>query len=91
MVMEAPKKKCPPVSRLWPNLDGSLWQRQWLALRHPPPLWTGQDGRPILGTSVDTRILPPHLSDKESLLLLSQWIRIRRDDRHIRHEQLAVS
>ena len=24
-----------------------------------PPLWTGQDWRPILGTSVDTRILPP--------------------------------
>ena len=49
------------------------------------PLWTGQDWRPILGTSVDTRILPPHLSSKESLLLLSQWIRIPRDDLHIRH------
>eukprot|EP00434_Breviolum_minutum_P009685 symbB.v1.2.008526.t1/scaffold527.1/size293072/24 len=36
-----------------------------------PPLWTGQDWRPILGTSVDTRILPPHLSSKESLLLLT--------------------
>ena len=31
-----------------------------------PPLWTGQDWRPILGTSVDTRILPPHLSNKEA-------------------------
>ena len=41
-----------------------------------PPLWTGQDWRPILGTSVDTRIL---------LLLLSQWIPIPRDDLHIRH------
>ena len=50
-----------------------------------PPLWTGQDWRPILGTFVDTRILPPHLSDKESLLLHSQWIRIPRDDLHIRH------
>ena len=49
------------------------------------PLWTGQDWRPILGTSVDARILPPHLSSKESLLLLSQWIRIPRDDLHIRH------
>ena len=49
------------------------------------PLWTGQDWRPILGTSVDTKILPPHLSSKESLLLLSQWIRIPRDDLHIRH------
>ena len=50
-----------------------------------PPLWTGQDWRPILGTSVDTTILPPHLSNKENLLLLSQWIRIPRDDLHIRH------
>ena len=49
------------------------------------PLWTGQDWRPILGTTVDTKILPPHLSSKESLLLLSQWIRIPRDDLHIRH------
>ena len=49
------------------------------------PLWTGQDWRPILGTSVDTRILPPPLSQKESPLLLSQWIRLPRDDLHIRH------
>ena len=49
------------------------------------PLWTGQDWRPILGTSVDTKILPPPLSEKESLLLLSQWIRLPRDDLHIRH------
>ena len=50
-----------------------------------PPLWTGQDWRPIFGTSLDTRILPPPLSEKESLLLLSQWIRLPRDDLHIRH------
>ena len=50
-----------------------------------PPLWTGSDWRPILGTSIDTRIVPPPLSDKESLLLLSQWIRLFRDDLHIRH------
>ena len=43
------------------------------------------DWRPILGSCVDTRILPPPLSDKESLLLLSQWIRLPRDDLHIRH------
>ena len=29
--------------------------------------------------------MPPHLSEKESLLLLSQWIRLPRDDLHIRH------
>ena len=47
-----------------------------------PPLWTGQDWRPLLGTWVDTRILPPLLSEKESLLLLSQWLRLPRDDLH---------
>ena len=56
-----------------------------VGLSSSAPLWTGQDWRPILGTSVDTTILPPHLSSKESLLLLSQWIRIPRDDLHIRH------
>ena len=49
------------------------------------PLWTGNDWRPILGNWVDTRILPPFLSAKESLLLLSQWIRLPRDDLHIMH------
>ena len=50
-----------------------------------PPLSTGNDWRPILGTSVDTRILPPPLSAKESLLLLSQCVRLPRDDLHIMH------
>ena len=50
----------------------------------PGSSWRRQLG-PILGTSVDTRILPPSLSVKESLLLLSQWIRLPRDDLHIRH------
>ena len=45
-----------------------------------PPLWAGNDWRPILGTSVDTRILPPPLSAKKSF---SQWIRLPRDDLHI--------
>ena len=49
-----------------------------------PPMWTGQDWRPILGTSVDTRIRPPFLSTKEGLLLLSRWIRDR-DELNIRH------
>ena len=50
-----------------------------------PPLRAGNDWRPILGTLVDTRILPPPLSAKESLLLLSQWIRLPRNDLHIMH------
>ena len=70
------------------NLAKSGWAPMAAAMvgsASSPPLWTGQDWRPILGTSVDTRILPPHLSNKESLLLLSQWIRIPREDLHIRH------
>ena len=68
------------------------WYALWIpmaaamvGLSSSVPLWTGQDWQPILGTLVDTRILSPHLSSKESLLLLSQWIRIPRDDLHIRH------
>ena len=75
-----------------PNSLAALAKFGWLPMAaamvgsaSSPPPWTGQDWRPILGTSVDTRILPPHLSNKESLLLLSQWIRIPRDDLHIRH------
>ena len=48
--------------------------------RHPPRGGLAKIGDPY---SVDTRILPPHLSNKESLLLLSQWIRILHDDLHI--------
>ena len=33
-----------------------------------PPLWTGNDWRPILGTSVDTRILPPPLRPHDDTL-----------------------
>ena len=86
MGMEVPKKKCMPASLA--DLAKSGWAPMAAAMvgsAASPPLWTGQDWRPILGTSVDTRILPPHLSNKESLLLLSQWIRIPRDDLHIRH------
>ena len=45
-------------------------------LSSSPSMWTGQDWRPILATSVDTRILPPPLSEKECLLLLRQWVRL---------------
>ena len=85
MAMVAPKRRCQLVWRNWQNWDGSLWQRQWWDLRHLLLCGTGNDWRPILGTSVDTRILPPPLSAKESLLLLSQWVRLPRDDLHIMH------
>ena len=72
MATEVPKNRCLLVWRLWQNLDGSLWQTAMVGSASSPPLWTGDDWRPILGTSVDTRILPPPLSGKESLLLLSR-------------------
>ena len=84
--------KCRPVilhgyggaKKEMPTSLAALAQCGWVPMASSP-LWTGQDWRPILGTSVDTRILPPPLSEKESLLLLSQWIRLPRDDLHIRH------
>ena len=47
-------------------------------------------GSPYLA-SVDIRILPPHLSEKESLLLLSQWIRLPRDDLHLSPDKVNVA
>ena len=85
-------KQMSPGDSTWLNSLAALAKFGWIPMAaamvgsaSSPPLWTGQDWRPILGTSVDTRILPPHLSNKESLPLLSQWIRIPRDDLHIRH------
>ena len=86
--------KCRPVilQKEMPTSLAALAKFGWIPMAtamvgsaSSPPLWTGDDWRPILGTSVDTRLLPPPLSDKESLLLLSQWIRLSRDDLHIRH------
>ena len=75
-----------------PNSLAALAKFGWLPMAvalvgtaSSPPLWTGQDWRPILGTSLGTRILPPCLSSKECLLLLSQWVRIPSDDLHIMH------
>ena len=77
--MEVPKKRCLPVLRLWPSLAGSLWQWQWLDHRQLLRCGLDKTGGPYLAPRW------PHLSDKESLLRLSQWIRIPRDDLHIRH------
>ena len=85
MVMEVPKKRCLPVSRLWQNLDGSLWQRQWLDLRHPPRCGLAKTGDPYLAPRWTPEFCRPICPTKESLLLLSQWIRLPRDDLHIRH------
>ena len=92
--------KCRPVvlhgyggaKKEMPSSLAKLAKSGWLTLASAmvgspscPPLWTGSGWRPILGTSVDTRILHPPLSAKEGLLLLTQWIRLPRDDMHIMH------
>ena len=41
-----------------------------------PPIWACNDWRPILGTSVDVKVLPEALTAREEQLLLSQWARI---------------
>ena len=83
--MEVPKRRCQLVWRNWQKLGWIPMATAMVGSASSPPLWTGNDWRPILGTSVDTRILPPPLSAKESLLLLSQWVRLPRDDLHIMH------
>ena len=41
-----------------------------------PPIWACNDWRPILGTSVNVKVLPDALTAREEQLLLSQWARI---------------
>ena len=38
-----------------------------------PPMWASVGLRPVVGTTIDFRVLPPVLSDREKLLLLSCW------------------
>ena len=38
-----------------------------------PPMWASVGLRPVVGTTIDLKVLPPILSEREKLLLLSCW------------------
>ena len=38
-----------------------------------PPMWASVGLRPVAGTTIDFKVLPPSLSEKEKLLILSCW------------------
>ena len=38
-----------------------------------PPLWANVGLRPVVGTTIDFKVLPPILSERENLLMLSCW------------------
>ena len=38
-----------------------------------PPLWASVGLRPVVGTTIDFKVLPPCLSERENLLMLSCW------------------
>ena len=38
-----------------------------------PPMWASVGLRPVVGTTIDFRVLPPMLSEREKLLMLSCW------------------
>ena len=38
-----------------------------------PPMWASVGIRPVVGTTIDFRVLPPILSEREKLLMLSCW------------------
>ena len=38
-----------------------------------PPMWASAGLRPVAGTTIDFRVLPPVLSEREMLLMLSCW------------------
>ena len=38
-----------------------------------PPMWASVGLRPVAGTTIDFKVLPPSLSEREKLLMLSCW------------------
>ena len=42
-----------------------------LGTANRPPMWASAGLRPVAGTTIDFRVLPPALSEREMLLLLS--------------------
>ena len=44
-----------------------------LGTANRPPMWASAGLRPVAGTTIDFRVLPPGLSEREMLLLLSCW------------------
>ena len=38
-----------------------------------PPMWASVGLRPVVGTTIDFKVLPPILSEREKLLMLSCW------------------
>ena len=38
-----------------------------------PPMWARVGLRPVVGTTIDLKVQPPPLSEREKLLLLSCW------------------
>ena len=44
-----------------------------LGTEDKPPMWASVGLRPVVGTTIDLRVLPPILSEREKLLMLSCW------------------
>ena len=38
-----------------------------------PPMWASVGLRPVAGTTIDFKVLPPSLSERKKLLILSCW------------------
>ena len=59
-----------------PDLAGSGWTVLVAALlgtSSKPPLWSQDGFRPVIGTTIDSRVVPCPISSKEESLLLSRW------------------
>ena len=44
-----------------------------LGTEDKPPMWASVGLRPVVGTTIDFGVLPPMLSEREELLMLSCW------------------
>ena len=70
------------------TLAGSGWRPLASAMvgtQTLPPMWTCEDWRPIVGTSIDCRLRPTPLTEREELLLLSMWLRDSKDNLSLFH------
>ena len=46
-----------------------------LGTEHKPPMWIAPDLRPVVGTTIDLKVKPAPLSERETLLILTCWSR----------------
>ena len=72
MPMEEPRQEWKDLLPRLHLKGGFLW-RLLCSAPDKPPMWASFGLRPVVGTTIDFRVLPPILSERKKLLMLSCW------------------